>query len=73
VSDSGAVNVLHVDNSRCCGYGMCADLAPDVFALDDDGFVVAKTTEVPDELMPATEDAVYSCPERVLTLSKKPS
>jgi len=52
---------------------MCADLAPDVFALNDDGFVVAKTTQVPDELMPATEDAVYSCPERVLTLSKERS
>lgn len=71
MSNPGTVNVLHVDNSRCCGYGMCADLAPDVFALDDDGFVVAKTTEVPDELLAATEDAVSSCPERVLTLSKK--
>ena len=71
MSETGTRNLLHIDNSRCCGYGMCADLSPEVFALDDNGFVVAKTTEVPDELLPATEDAVYSCPERVLRLSKK--
>ena len=41
---------------------------PAVFSLDENGFVVAKRTEIPQELMPATEDAVYSCPEGVLKL-----
>ena len=62
---------VEVDQVKCCGYGMCAELAPDVFALDEHGFVLAKRTEIPPELMPATEDAVYSCPERVLKLTKE--
>jgi ferredoxin len=49
---------------------MCADLSPDVFSLDTDGFVVASMTEIPEGLLQATEDAVYSCPEKVLSLSR---
>jgi ferredoxin len=71
MSEASAVHLVEVDQVKCCGYGMCAELAPDVFALDEAGFVVAKRTEIPHELMAATEDAVYSCPEGVLKLSKK--
>ena len=28
-----------VDRSRCCGYGLCAALCPDVYKLDGDGIV----------------------------------
>lgn len=61
---------IEVDQVRCCGYGMCAELSPEVFSLDEEGFVVARRTEIPEELMPATEDAVYSCPEGVLKFTK---
>lgn len=69
MNQSSTRHVLHVDSDKCCGYGMCADLSPKVLSLDENGFVVAKVTEIPDELLRATEDAVYSCPEKVLTLS----
>jgi ferredoxin len=71
MSEGGPVHLIEVDQRRCCGYGMCAELSPDVFSLDDNGFVVAERTQIPQELMPATEDAVYSCPEGVLKLTKK--
>jgi ferredoxin len=71
VSEVSAVNVVEVDHTKCCGYGMCAELCPDVFSLDENGFVVANQTEVPEELMPAAEEAVYSCPEGVLKLTQK--
>ena len=71
MSEASAVNLIEVDQAKCCGYGMCAELSPDVFSLDVNGFVVAKRTEIPEQLMPATEDAVYSCPEGVLKLIKK--
>jgi ferredoxin len=69
MSESSASRILHVDVDKCCGYGMCAELSPDVFSLDANGFVVASMTEIPEELMQATEDAMYSCPEKVLKLS----
>jgi ferredoxin len=51
-------------------YGMCGELSPEVFSLDEHGFVVAHLTEIPNKLMPATEDAVNSCPEKVLKLTR---
>jgi ferredoxin len=71
VSEAAAVNLIEVDQAKCCGYGMCAELSPAVFSLDVNGFVVARRTEIPEELMPATEDAIYSCPEGVLKRIKK--
>lgn len=65
-----AVNLLEVDRNRCCGYGMCAEVCPAVFSLDDAGFVVANMTEIPDELMETAEEAVYCCPEDVLKITK---
>jgi len=37
---------------------MCAELYPEMFSLDGDGFVVANMTEIPEELMEAAEEAV---------------
>ncbi|WP_203803148.1 ferredoxin [Mycobacterium heckeshornense] len=65
-----AFNRLEVDRNKCCGYGTCAELCPEVFSLDENGFVVANMTEIPDQLMPAVEEAVYCCPENVLSIRK---
>ena len=68
---SNAIHLVEVDQKKCCGYGMCAELSPEVFALDEDGFVVVTMSEISEALLPATEDACYSCPEGVLKLTKK--
>jgi len=70
MSNITAVNLLEVDRNKCCGYGMCAELCPEVFSLDENGFVVAKTTEIPEELLESAEEAVYCCPEDVLKITK---
>jgi len=70
MSNVRVVNLLQVDRNKCCGYGVCADLCPEVFSLDGDGFVVANMTEVPEELVDAAEEAVFSCPEDVLKITK---
>jgi ferredoxin len=71
VSQGSAVNLLEVDRKKCCGYGMCADLCPAVFSLDEAGLVVANMTEVPDELIEATDQAAYNCPAEAITLRKR--
>jgi len=32
------------DRSRCCGYGLCAAVWPEIYKLDDDGIVYASFT-----------------------------
>lgn len=73
MSNITAVNLLEVDRDKCCGYGMCAEVCPEVFSLDENGFVVANMTEVPEELMETAEEAVYNCPEDVLKITKSES
>ena len=36
-----------VDESTCTGCTLCADIAPDVFAMGDDGLAHAKAADVP--------------------------
>lgn len=58
------------DDEQCQGHGRCYDLAPGVFAPDDDGHVIVLA---PDGHV-ATDDeaeaalAVRSCPERALSV-----
>jgi ferredoxin len=73
MSNITAVNLLEVDRNKCCGYGMCAEVCPEVFSLDENGFVVANMTEIPEELMESAEEAVYCCPEDVLKITKSES
>jgi len=49
---------------------MCAELCPEVFSLDGDGFEVANMTEIPEKLIDAAEDAVYCCPEEAMKITK---
>ena len=59
-----------VHRERCQGHARCWALAPDIFDLDDEGFVVAGDIDV----KPQDEDrawrAAKSCPERALTVEK---
>jgi len=52
---------VFVDLERCEGHGMCVLAAPEVFDLDDEGVLHYDPTP-PEELRPAIEDAVRSCP-----------
>ena len=63
-----------IDTSACQGFGMCEALAPDFFALDEDGHVVARDgTAVSSELLEQVEEAVESCPASALRLEGAPT
>jgi ferredoxin len=57
-----------VDYDRCEGYGRCVEIAPEIFALNDDGqsYVVAERLEA--EMRPQIEQAVRLCPRQALAL-----
>ena len=56
------------DYDRCEGHGLCADQAPDVFDLDDEGDLVHhfEDQDVPTSLEAAAVRAVDSCPVAAL-------
>jgi ferredoxin len=59
---------VHIDSEKCCGYGICAEICPSVFKLDDQGFVQLDGDTVPDEDVAAAIEAADACPEVVITL-----
>ncbi len=48
---------------RCQGQGRCYALAPDLFGLDENGFVVIAQAEVAEEHRATAELACANCPE----------
>jgi ferredoxin len=58
---------VSIDADRCRGYGLCGTIAPELFAMTDDGYSVVTTPEVPAELEEAVREAVHVCPERAIT------
>jgi ferredoxin len=57
-----------IDSEKCCGYGICAEICPSVFKLDDQGFVLVENHVVEDEHVEAAIEAADACPELVITL-----
>jgi ferredoxin len=55
-----------VDREKCQGYGNCVVAEPQVFDLDDDGFVTLLTDEPAEELRDQVKHAVRDCPARAL-------
>jgi ferredoxin len=50
---------IQIDRSLCSGFGSCADLAPELFALDESGVAALRVGETEDERV---LDAAGSCP-----------
>lgn len=57
----------HVDQDGCIGCGLCSEICPDVFRMNDDNLAEAYG-EITDENQEAAEEARDSCPVSVITI-----
>ncbi len=59
-----------VDRVRCEGHGVCESAAPELFALDEDGELIAhyEGRDIPEHLRESADDAVRVCPVAALTI-----
>jgi ferredoxin len=60
---------LRVNHIACSGHGVCAELLPELIALDEWGYPVIANTAVPARLARAARRAVTDCPALALRLS----
>lgn len=51
-----------VDTNTCTGCTLCCDIAPDVFAMGDDGLAHPKGDAVPAAAEASAQEAANSCP-----------
>ena len=59
---------LQLNPVACDGYGHCAEIAPELFSLDEWGYPILRSSFVPPALVPIAQLAVKQCPRRALRL-----
>lgn len=57
---------IQIDRSLCGGFGVCAELAPEVIRVGSDGLAEIRTGLTDD---PAVLDAAESCPMAAITVA----
>lgn len=57
---------IRIDQQNCAGHARCAAVAPEVYRLDDDGYIALAEIDVPDELLEKARRGARACPERVI-------
>jgi len=55
-------------NEDCIGCGVCADVCPEVFELQDDGLAHVIIDEVKDEWVDTAKEAEGQCPVSAITV-----
>jgi ferredoxin len=61
---------LRIDRIACDGFGMCAELLPELIELDDWGYPIVRAGGVPDALLDHAKRAVAVCPVLALHLAR---
>jgi ferredoxin len=61
--------VLAIDRIACDGYGSCAELVPELIALDEWGYPIIRPGPVPSALLEHARMAVDTCPVLALRLA----
>lgn len=59
---------VQVDRVRCEGHGVCEEIAPDVYQLDDEGELVILVDPIPDASQSKAESGARLCPVAALTV-----
>jgi ferredoxin len=66
------VPALNIDRIACDGRGICAELLPELLELDDWGYPIVRSAEVPPELYDHARRAVVACPVLAFRLFEDP-
>ncbi|MCU1692808.1 MAG: ferredoxin [Frankiales bacterium] len=59
---------VKVQREKCCGYGICAEICPQVYKLDEQGFVYIDSDLVPEGVEEAAIEGAEACPELALEI-----
>jgi ferredoxin len=59
-----------VDETLCSGCGVCEEVAPDVFTMNDAGLVDVKVNPIPDDLLASAQEAADGCPSGAIVIEE---
>lgn len=61
---------VEIDLDLCQGHGQCAEAAPKVFEVRDDGFAYLLVDAIPADQEANVRDAADRCPTDAITISE---
>jgi ferredoxin len=59
---------IRIDKARCVGNARCWAIAPDLYPLDDDGYIAIEGFDVPEGQEALARRGARACPERVIEI-----
>jgi ferredoxin len=59
---------LAVEIERCCGHARCASVAPDMFVLNEVGYLDTPLIVVPEGQEALAKRGARACPERCVSI-----
>ncbi|MCB2078192.1 MAG: ferredoxin [Novosphingobium sp.] len=62
---------IKVDGAACQGNARCWAVAPELFELNDEGYLESQVIDVPSGREQEASRAVRACPERALSIVKE--
>lgn len=63
----GQLKVI-INKSACCGYGVCAEICPAVYKLDEHGMVYLDDEIVPAGMEALAREGADACPQSALKI-----
>ncbi len=59
---------IRINKAACVGNARCAAVAPELFPLEDDGYIAVEEIEVPPGLEEKARLGARACPERIIVI-----
>lgn len=59
---------IRIDKARCVGNARCWAIAPDIYPLDDEGYIAVEEVIVPQGQEQLARRGARACPERVIEI-----
>ena len=61
---------IRIDKASCVGNARCAAVAPELFPLDENGYIQVDEIEVPPGMEEDARRGAAACPERIILIEE---
>ena len=61
---------IRIDKAKCVGNARCAAVAPELFPLDENGYIQVAEIEVPPGMEEDARRGAAACPERIILIEE---
>jgi ferredoxin len=64
---------IRIDKAGCVGNARCAAVAPELFPLDENGYIMVEEIDVPAGKEDDARRGAAACPERIILIVDDPT